>query len=71
MSCPVPPGRAALDTGRGVYIPRCAPLAWDMSSKTDNRSMTLALLLAWEVTEAGTEGDGSDKACPLIFSLGW
>lgn len=42
-----------------------------MSSKTDNRSMTLALLLAWEVTEAGAEGDGSDKACPLIFSLGW
>lgn len=31
--------------------------------------MTLALLLAWEVTEAGAEGDGSDKACRLYSAL--
>lgn len=40
-----------------------------MSSKTDNRSMTLALLLAWEVTRPGLRGMAVIRPARLYSAL--
>ena len=46
----------------GVHIPRCASLAWDMSSKRDHRSMAQGVAVGLEVTEARAEGNDAVKA---------
>ena len=46
----------------GVHIPRCASLAWDMSSKRDHRNMAQGVAVGLEVMEARAEGNDAVKA---------